>query len=214
MADTNSLAARIKSEFDARASRAKTAEQERAKGSKEREALLAKFDKVCEELKGVWRPRLEDFAKQMGDAVKVKPTVQPSQREASIDFQTDLAQVSVTLSASVSPDGSKLVLDHYLQILPVFFDYERHARLEMPIDKVDTAAVGKWIDDRLVASVKAYLSLQDNEHYVKRAQVEDPITKARFLKQDAAAVLEHEGRTYHFASNESMKQYKDRLQIK
>ena len=43
-----------------------------------------------------------------------------------------------------------------------FFEYERHSRLEMPMDQVDKSAVGKWIDDRLVSCVKAYLALQEN----------------------------------------------------
>ncbi len=213
MADAAPLAQRIKAEFDSRAQRLKAAEQDQAKESQQREANLAQFTKVCEDLKAVWRPRFEEFAKQFGDKVKVSPTVTPSQREAKVEFMTDLAKVTLKLTASASPDFTKLALDYDLLIIPIFFEYDRHARLEVPLDNVDKAAVGAWIDDRLVSCVKAYLSIQDNEYYVKRALVEDPISKARFLKEDAKAKLEHDGRTIYFSSEDSLRQYKQRHQI-
>jgi YHS domain-containing protein len=83
----------------------------------------------------------------------------------------------------------------------------------MPLDKVDRDVIGKWIDDQLIACVKAYLSMQENEHYLRRTMVEDPITMARFLPQEAAAKLEHAGRTVYFSSPDSLKQYKTKHQI-
>ncbi len=109
MADST-LAQRIKAEFDARAQRLKATESKQAKESQDREARLAKFGKVCDELKGVWGPRIAEFAKQFGEGVKVKPTVNPSSREAKVLFQTDLASVSLTLTASASADLANLVL--------------------------------------------------------------------------------------------------------
>jgi YHS domain-containing protein len=137
----------------------------------------------------------------------------PSQREGKVTFMTDMANVTMTISVSASPDVTKLVLDYDLLIVPMFFEYQRHARLEMPLDKVDRDAVGKWVDDQLVACVKAYLMMQENQYYIQRAMVEDPITKARFLPQDAAGKLEHGGHTQYFASNESFEQYKKKHQI-
>ncbi len=213
MADAAPLAQRIKAEFDSRTQRLKSAEQDRAKESEQHEKRLALFAKTCDDLKAVWGPRFEEFSKHFGEKVKVTPTVSPSQREAKIHFLTDLANVTLRLTVAPSPDVSKLVLDYDLLIIPIYFDYERHARIEMPLDKIDKAAIGKWIDDQLVSCVKAYLSIQDNEHYVKRALVEDPISKARFLKEDAKARLEHDGRTIYFSSEDSLRQYKQRHQI-
>ncbi len=213
MADAAPLAQRIKAEFDSRDQRLKSAEQDRAKESEQHEKRLALFTTTCEGLKAVWRPRFEEFAKQFGEKVKVIPSVTPSQREAKVQFLTDLANVTLRLTVAPSPDVSKLVLDYDLLIIPIYFDYDRHARLEMPLDKIDKDAVGKWIDDQLVSCVKAYLSIQDNEHYIKRAMVEDPISKARFLKEDAKAKLEHDGRTVYFGSEDSLRQYKQRHQI-
>jgi YHS domain-containing protein len=209
-----SLSQRIKAEFEARDQRRQTAEQDRAKESDEREKRLAQFTRTCEDLKAVWGPRFEEFAKQFGDRVKVTPTITPSQREAKVAFLTDLANMTLTLTATPSADATKLVLTYDLLIIPIYFDYERNSRLEMPLDKIDRAAVGKWVDDRLVSCVKAYLSIQDNEFYLKRAMVEDPVTKARFLKEKAAATLEHNGKTVYFSAKDSVQKYKDQHQIK
>jgi YHS domain-containing protein len=207
------LSQRIKAEFDKSAERAKAAEKSRADESKQHEQRLAQFSKVCDELKAVWRPRFEEFAKQFGDKIKVTPTVSPSMREAEMNFLTELANITLKISVSPSPDLTKLVLDYDLLILPVFFEYQRHARLELPLDRVDRDAVGKWIDDQLVSCVKTYLSLQENDHYLRRAMVEDPISKKRFMPQEAAAKLEHRGNTVYFSSQDSLVEYKKKHQI-
>jgi hypothetical protein len=213
MAEAATLSQRIRAEFDSRSQRLKSIEQEHAREARDREARLATFAKVCDDLRTVWGPRLEEFARQFGDKTKVTPTVQPSRREARVAFLTDLANMTLTISASANSDITKLVLDYDLLIIPIFFEYQRHARLEMPLDKIDKAAIGAWIDDRLVSCVQAYLSIQDNEYYIKRALVEDPISKARFLKDDAGAKLERDGRTVFFESEETLRQYKQKHQI-
>ena len=172
MADTASLVQRIKAEFDSRAQQQKAAEQANSKAAADREKGLAQFGQVCEDLRNVWRPRLEEFAKHFGEKIKVTPTVTPAQREAKMNFLTDLANVTLTFTVAPSPDAKKLVLDYDLLIIPVYFDYERHSKLEVPLDKIDRDAVGKWIDDRLISCLKTYLSIQDNQYYIKRAKSE------------------------------------------
>ena len=208
MAEAASLSQRIKAEFDARTQRQKAAEQQKTKESDDREKRLAKFNTTCEELKAVWGPKLQEFAKQFGSSIKMTPSVTPSQREVKVIFLTDMATMNLTISAAPSPDVTKFVLDYDLLIIPIFFDYERHARLEMPLEKVDKSAAGKWLDDQLVSCVKAYLSMQENEIYIKRSMVEDPVTKEKLRREDAKAKLEHEGKTYYFGSEESFRKFK------
>lgn len=213
MADTP-LALRIKAEFDARTQRKQDVAQQQAKESEDREKRLAQFGRTCDDLKAVWRPRFEEFAKQFGDRIKVTPAITPSLREAKIAFLTDMATMNLTISVAPSPDATKLVLDYDLLIIPIFFDYERHARLEMPLDRIDKAAVGKWVDDQLISCVKTYLTMQDNEIYIKRAMVEDPVTKVKLLREDARGKLELDGKTYYFSSEESLKKFRDERQPK
>jgi YHS domain-containing protein len=209
----STLGDRIKAEFDARAARVRQSEEDRARREQEGEERLRRFETLCEELKAVWRPRLDVFAKQFGDQIKVIPAITPSRREAKVVFLTDLANMTLTLSASASPDLTKLLLNYDLLIVPTFIQYDRHAMLEMPLDKIDREALGKWIDDQLMACVKVYLSMQDNQQYLTWSMVRDPITNAPMLRQDAAAMIEHKGQKVYFSSEDSLRQYKERHQI-
>ena len=213
MAETTTLEQRIQAEFEASERRKKSAEQDRAKEASQREQGLAAFERACEELKAVWSPRLEAFAARFGDQIKITPSISPSQRQAKMVFLTGMASMDLTLAVSPSPDLTKIALDYDLLIVPMFFDYERHARMEAPLAALDKSAIGKWIDDQLISCVRAYLAMQDNDAYIQRAMVEDPVTKARLLPADAKAKLQHAGRTLYFATEASMQEYKRKMQI-
>lgn len=213
MAESGNLAQRIKAEFESREQRLKARDQEKTRQSSERESRLARFGKTCDELKAVWGPRLQDFAKQLGDQIKVTPKIEPEQRQATVAFLTPLANITLSISVSANPEVTGLILDYDLLIIPSLFEYERHSRLEMPLDRIDEGAVAEWFDDRLIACVKSYLAMQDNEFYQQRAMVEDPITRAKFNRENAAAMLEHKGQKVYFASEDNMRQYRQKHQI-
>lgn len=208
-----SLSGRIKAEFVSRELRIKAQAQEQTQRQKDREARLLHFNKACDDLKEVWGPSLDEFVKQFGDQIKVTPRITPEQRQVAVDFKTNLASVNLSLSASPDSEATMLVLDYALSIIPMFFDYERSSRLEMPLDKLDRDAIGKWLDDRLISCVKAYLSMQDNAYYIQRAMVEDPISKAQFLPQNAAGKIDHNGKIVYFNSQDSLEKYKKIHQI-
>lgn len=213
MAEVESLAKRIRAEFEAQAQRHKAAAEASAREKEEREKRQAQFEALCEDLRAIWRPRLDVFAQQFGDQIQVTPSITPTLREARISFDTDLATVTLTLTVSANSDITSLILDYDLQILPVFFEFERHARLEMPMGQIDRDALADWLDNRLLDCVKTYLSLQDNAYYVKRALVEDPMTGAQFRRSEAGAKLAQAGHVLYFESDESMEQYKKKLGI-
>lgn len=131
---------------------------------------MAEFREACQKLHAVVQPRIEDFAKAFGEQVKITPTVTPAERSATVVFMTELANVTLTVRMAPDPDVRKLVLEYDLLIFPMYFEYDRHARLEMPLDKIDRDAVARWLDDRIMSCVKAYLSMHDNEHYLRNAQ--------------------------------------------
>ena len=207
------LTERLAAEFDQHTARLKTEEETRAKESAEHADRLAKFEQACEELRSVWKPRIEEFAGYFGDKISVEPSVSPGHREAKAVFMTELANITLTLTVSLDADFKNIVLDYDLLIIPIYFQYERHSRMETPLDAVDSGAVGQWLDDRLVACVQAYLSIQENEYYRRRALVEDPITNKRLLPENAAATIEHKGRTVYFANEDSLRQYKEKHMI-
>lgn len=111
------LSERIKAEFDLRVQRLKAAEQRHATEARDHDVRLARFGMVCDDLRAVWRPRLEEFARQFGDKIKVSPVIEPSRREAKVQFLTDLANMTLTLTASPNADITKLVLDYELLVI-------------------------------------------------------------------------------------------------
>jgi YHS domain-containing protein len=79
--------------------------------------------------------------------------------------------------------------------------------LEFPLDAVNKDAVAKWIDDRLVDFVQTYLSMGENEYYLKDYMVEDPIAHVRFPNMVAACNLEWGGKKYYFISDETRREF-------
>src|SRR5262249_53764944 len=114
VAQSADLAQRLKAEFDARTERQKAAQRAREQQDQEHEARLEQFQRDCEEMRGIWVPRLEEFAKQFGGRVKVTPTITRQSREAKAVFDTDMAMVTLTLTASADLGSNKLVLDYDL----------------------------------------------------------------------------------------------------
>lgn len=210
MNGTESLVKRIQAELEAGARRMEALRGKAVSAVAERDRRTAQFGKVCERLRAIWTPRLEAFAKVFGDKVAVKPSVTPTQRDVTMEFTTGLASVKLRLSASAALEAGNLVLEHDLSILPMLMDFERHAKLEQPLDKVDEAAVGAWIDDRLVGFVKTYNAMHENEHYLQGSMVEDPVAAVRFPKHAAAGTLERDGKPVYFVSAETMKEFERR----
>jgi hypothetical protein len=122
-------------------------------------------------------------------------------------FQSDLARINLKLSASTDREVKNLVLDYRLDLVPVLMQYKQHDRAEFPLESLDDAAVAGWVDDRIVDFVQTYLSLQEDEHYLKDHMVEDPVAHVRFPKFAAAATLEVDRKTYYFISAETRQQY-------
>ena len=203
MADIASLMDRIDSEFAQSEKQIKEFQARKVEEYHGRQERLELFAKVCDQLRDTWRPRLEALAQKFGDKVKVTPTITPSGREAAFVFKTQLAEVILRITATTDLDVRNLVLDYNLHILPILMKFESHARAEFPLDNVNAEAVGNWIDDRVVDFVKVFLSLHQNEFYLKDHMVMDPVTSTRFPKYCAAAMLEWEGKKFYFISEET-----------
>jgi len=155
----------------------------------------------------VWRPRLEALAKEFGDRVQATPTVTPGRRQGMLQFKSPLASIRLQFSAAADSDVTKLVLAYDLDILPILMQFERHAEISFPLDQVDPEAIAKWLDDRIVEFVKTYLSLHENEYYLKDHMVEDPVAHVRFPKFAAGATRERGGKTYYFISEETAAEF-------
>lgn len=213
MTDISSLANQIDAEFTAVVEKTKKFQTEQIHEHQERQKRMQSLAKAFDEMRAVWGPRLEFLIKKFGDRAKVTPRIVPSTREAVFEFQSNLAKVSLKFSAYTDRDVKKVILSYDLDIIPILMRYTPHAEIEFPLDKIDKDAVAKWMDERIVEFVRTYLSLGDNEWYLKDQMVEDPVAKVRFPKQAAGATLDWSGKTYYFLGDETRREFAEKNKI-
>ena len=203
MEDLSGLLSRIDQEFTTSKQKLEKFKTEQVEAHRGREQRLELFARDCEKLRWVWKPRLEALARKFGEVVKVTPRLEPSLREATFEFRSNLASIRLRFTVSTDSDVRNLVLDYDLHIIPILMKFERHARIEFPLAAADPRAIGNWIDDRIVDFVRTYLSLGENEYYLKPHMVTDPIAGIEFPKSAAGATLAWKGKTYFFISEET-----------
>jgi YHS domain-containing protein len=213
MTDTSDLQSRISAEFTATEARIKQFQTEETQAYHGRQQRLEQYEKIREQLRAIWKPRLEVLAKQFSDKVDVKVGVIPTGREATFQFRSPLADIALKFSVSTDYDVHNVVLDYDLHILPILLKFEPHHRAEFPLDAIDTAAIAQWVDDRIVEFVQTYLSLHQNEYYLKSHMVTDPISNTRFPKYAAAATTDWRGSTYYFISVDTQREFAVKNQI-
>jgi hypothetical protein len=207
MPDTNSLASRIEAEFSAVEEKMKKFQVEQVEKHKQRQSRLEQLGKVFDQLREIWKPRLELLVKKFGDRVQAKPRIVPSTREVTFDFQSRLARIALRFAAFTDQDIQKVILSYDLSIIPVLMRFNPHAEVEFPLNAVDKEAVAKWIDDRIVEFVQTYFSLGENDIYLKDYMVEDPIAHIRFPTFSAAATLEWQGQKLYFIGEETRQEF-------
>ena len=213
MADVSSLLKRIDGEFAASEQKVKSFQAEQSRAYEERQSRLATFEKVCEELRDVWRPRMEALAQRFGERVKVIPDIGSERRQATFKVDSNLAHIDLRFRVSTDEDVRKLVLDYELQILPILMKFEPHVQAEFPLEAVDPAAVAQWLDDRIVDFVRTYLSLHQNEFYLKDHMVVDPVAGVRFPKFAAASVLDWQGKKHYFIGEQTRREFEKKNKI-
>ena len=168
------------------------------------------FQKLAE----AWKPRLDTLLQKFGDRVQVTPRLTPSSREATFAFRRSWAGSACGSPRRRTAMFSKVILGYDLEIIPVFFRYEPHAELEFPLDAVDEAAAGRWVDDRIVDFVRVYLSMGEDEFYSPEHMVEDPVAHVRFPDFAAGATLEWQGQKYYFIGEETRQEFEKTLPAK
>lgn len=211
MSAPNSLLERIDAEFTAADQRVKQLQTQKVEEFQGKQQRLEQFDKTLDRLRDVWRPRLEALAQKFGKRVDVQPQVGPGRRSATFGFQSELARIDLRFSVAPDSDVRNVAFQYDLSIVPILMKFDSHDEIEFPLDSVDDAALGKWIDDRIVSFVKTYLSLHENQYYLKDHMVQDPIAKVKFPKFAAGATLEIAGKTHYFIDETTCKRFQEEL---
>ena len=207
MAEINDLLQRIDAEFDAVDDKVKQNQKANLEDYRQRQKRMEQYTAVVDDLKTIWAPRLEALQKRFGERVKVTPRLTPSSREATFEFQSSLARIRLKFSAYADQDVKNIHLTSDLDIVPVLTQFDAHSEMKFPIESPNKDAIAKWVEDRIVSFVRTYLSLHENNFYLKDHLVEDPITQVQFPKFAAGATLEWKGATYYFVDDESRKEF-------
>ena len=207
MPEISSLASRLDAEFSAVEEKVKHFQAEQVEKHKQRQTHLEQLGKVFDELRDIWKPRLELLMKKFGDRVQATPRIVPSTREVTFDFQSRLARVSLKFSAFTDRDIQKVVLSYDLNIIPALMRFKPHAEIEFPLNAVNKEAAAKWIDDRIVDFVQTYFAMGENDIYLKDYMVEDPVAHVRFPKIAAATTLDWQGQKFYFIGEETRQEF-------
>lgn len=207
MSDILDLQQRIDSEFAASRERIAAQQREAVMAYEERQARLKTFGEVCDRLQNVWRPRLDLLRGKFGEHIKVTPNVTQEARRVVLDVESPVAHVELQFRVSTDTDVRKLILHYELEILPIFMKFKDHDEVEFPLETVDDDAVAKWFDDRIVDFVQTFLSLSDNQYYLKDHMVTDPVAKVSFPKFAAAATLTIGKSTFYFISQKTCDEF-------
>jgi len=213
MADIKNLLQGIDSEFNAVDEKIKKVQLENMQEYRDRQKRLEKFGKLLDELREVWQPRLEALRKRFGEKVDVKPRFTPSSREATFEFQSNLAKIRLKFTVYADRDVKNVILSSDLDIVPILIQFDAHSEMTFPLDAANKETIASWIDDRIVSFVRTYLTLHENNLYLKDHLVEDPITRVSFPKYAAGATMEWKSSTYYFVDEESKKEFAKKNQI-
>jgi YHS domain-containing protein len=211
MSDVNELVRRIDAEFDAAEKNIKEFQAQQIQQYHDRQQRLEQFSETVEGLKDVWRPHLEALKQRFGDRVQVQPQLTPGRRQATFEFQSNLARISLKFTVSTDSEVRKVIFSYDLDIIPILMKFDSHEELEFPLGAVDQKALAQWIEDRIVDFVRTYLSLHQNQYYLKQHMVEDPVAKVRFPSYAAGATLERGGKTYYFISEETRREFEKQV---
>jgi hypothetical protein len=161
MSDIGNLAKRINLEFSSAATRNKELLGGQEQLTAQQQRGLQQLGKVFDELREVWKPRLELLMKEFGNRVQTSPHVVPSERDVTFTFQSSKAHVKLRFSALPDRDFQRLILGYLLEINPAVIHYKPYDQLEFLLNAIDKQVVAKWMDDRIMDFVRTYLSMGD-----------------------------------------------------
>jgi YHS domain-containing protein len=153
-------------------------------------------------ISGVIRPRVERLARFFENAQLSDEQDRGGDRCICRFSHSERFPATVKLSFSVAHDEEvrNIIISRDLEILPVFFKFSPHERLEFPLDGADEAQLASWVERQVIAFVDSYLLLEQSDQYQQEALTTDPVCRMRIRKALAAAKQDYRGVTYYFCT--------------
>jgi hypothetical protein len=171
------------------------------------------FLPIAERITAMAREKLERLKARLKFGVTPghSQTEKFSLTSVTLEVKSELAgAIRLGFRLTHDSDVGHILLDYELEIIPVPFQFDPHARLEIPRESYDEAAVGKWLDDRIVEFANAYVELLSTKHDQDRAMVLDAVAVVGFPKHFEAAALEQDGTACHYTSEETRREFAER----
>jgi len=191
----------IRERLDAAAARRHANHESLRREMDEHDQRRGKFDAAAQRLTDdVIRPRLLKLT-------SLFPNAQALDTDRAIGYgcvcrfdHTPEYPASTTLGISVSSDSAmeNAIVTYHLEILPIFFQFEGHDQLAVPLAAINNEAVASWVNEKLLGFTDTYLRLQVIEQYQQSNMVVDPVCGMRINRADAEATAEYGGRRYYF----------------
>jgi YHS domain-containing protein len=122
---------------------------------------------------------------------------------------TDAYPANTILTIGISADATveEAIITYNLEILPIFFQFDGHDQLVVPVDTVNNEHIAAWIDGKLLQFTDTYLRIQVIEQYQQSSMVVDPVCGMRINRADAEATVDYSGRTYYFCVDQCRQKF-------
>lgn len=216
MSSVDALVERLGAEVSAARERVRSLQTKAAQAFAGQEERFMRFVTMADRVHAILLPRLEaltkvDVFKDIKQIVSLEGQgldvrgVHGRTTTLAVPF-SDACPAKVQLSFRLGHDGpvENAIMDYRLEILPIFFKFESHDQLMIPISHPNEDAIAKWIEDKLVGFTQAFFELHFHNEYQRTHLETDVVMNMRFPKANAAGEKEYEGRTYYFYTDESL----------
>jgi YHS domain-containing protein len=201
MNDLQRLEQTLQERLDAAVARRRESQDNLRREMEQHDRRKAQFERAAQRLAdNVIGPRVLKLA-------SLFPNAHVSKRDPSTGHgfvcsfdHTPEYPASTKVDIDVSADSSleNAIITYQLEILPIFFQFEGHDQLVVPLDSVDDERVASWLENKLVGFTDTYLQLQVINQYQQANLVVDPVCGMRINRADAQATADYEGRKYYF----------------
>jgi hypothetical protein len=168
MEDLKELENEIRIKLAFATDRRQVAQESSARTTDQREQRRDAYRSAARHLMAsVIRPRIEKVIAFFPNALLSPPEADNESQWCCRFQKTAEFPASTKLSLLVSPDAAleNAIVTYDLEILPIYFKFQGHDQVVVPIATVREAKVAAWVDAKLLEFVDAYLQSQTLEQY-------------------------------------------------
>ena len=100
-----------------------------------------------------------------------------------------------------------LIVSYELHIMPVFFKFDAHDKLDLPLDGTDDQKIADWIQAKLRAFLDTYLQLDRGADDFENEVAVDPVCGMRISRSSDVVTTDYRGHPYFFCSEDCRRRF-------